>query len=102
MGLVGPKAAAAVPRLIALLGEPDVALRLGVCFGLKGIGPAAKAALPALRQASSDDPDKDVRKFAAFAIDSIERADPDRFEPVGLSPSQDTAVHLGQRYGHVD
>jgi TonB family protein len=71
LGDVGPKAAAAVPKLIALLSEPDEGLRNNACIGLKGIGPAAKDALPALRHALSD-PSPDVRKFAHFAIASIE------------------------------
>jgi HEAT repeat protein len=71
IGHVGPAAAEAVPKLVALLGDQDEGLRTNACLGLKGIGPAAKGALPALQHALSD-PSPDVRKFARFAITSIE------------------------------
>jgi hypothetical protein len=52
--------------------SPPVGVRNDACIALKGIGPAAKDALPALRRILSD-PSPDVRNFAAVAIASIER-----------------------------
>ena len=71
IGYIGPAAAEAVPKLVALLRDKDEGARNSACIGLKGIGPAAKGALPALRDALSD-PSPDVRRFAQFAIASIE------------------------------
>jgi HEAT repeat protein len=60
-----------VPELITLLSNPDEGSRNSACIALRGIGPAAKAALPALRNSLSD-PSKDVRQFAELAIKSIQ------------------------------
>jgi len=54
-----------------LLTDSDEGSRNSACIGLAGIGPAAKAALPALRVALSD-PSADVRRFAQRAIDKID------------------------------
>jgi hypothetical protein len=53
------------------LSNPDEGSRNSACIGLRGIGPAAKMALPALRNSLSD-PSKDVRRFAELAIKSIQ------------------------------
>ncbi len=50
----------------------DEGTRNSACMALRFIGPAAKQALPDLRKALSD-PGKDVRRFAALAIENIER-----------------------------
>lgn len=71
IGIIGPTAAVAVPKLIALLKSPNEGDRIDACFGLKGIGTAAKSALPALRDALSDR-NHDVRWAARKAITSIE------------------------------
>jgi HEAT repeat protein len=55
-----------------LLSNPNEGTRNSACIALRKIGPAAKQALPALRKSLSD-PSKDVRRFAALAIESIER-----------------------------
>lgn len=70
-GFIGPDAAEAVPALIGLLHNSDEGTRNSVCLGLRGIGVAAKAALPALREALSDQ-SAHVRGFAMLAIEKIE------------------------------
>ena len=50
----------------------EAGLRTSACIGLRGIGPAARDALPALREALSD-PHPDVRRFAHLAIEAIEK-----------------------------
>ena len=72
IGTIGPDAARAVPDLITLLSNDDEGSRNSACIALRFIGPAAKQALPDLRKALSD-PSKDVRRFAAWAIENIER-----------------------------
>lgn len=72
IGGIGADAASAVPALVALLDDDWEGSRNSACIALRGIGPAASAALPALRRALRD-PSSDVRRFAAAAIESIER-----------------------------
>lgn len=72
IGSIGPDAAPAVPDLISLLANSEEGSRNSACIALRFIGPAAKAALPALRKALSDR-SKDVQRFAALAIENIER-----------------------------
>lgn len=71
IGEIGIDAASAIPALLILLRNADEGSRIGACIALRGIGPAAEQATPALRQAL-DDPNKDVRRFAQQAIDSIQ------------------------------
>jgi adenylate cyclase len=76
IGWNGPGAAEAVPALVALLSKEDEASRNSACIALRGIGPAAKGALPALRQAALSDPSANVRGFAKRAIEAIEAQPP--------------------------
>jgi HEAT repeat protein len=71
IGAIGPDAPPAVPALIALLANPDEGSRIGACIALRGIGPAARDALPGLRTAL-EDASVDVRRFASRAIESIQ------------------------------
>jgi HEAT repeat protein len=71
IGQIGPRAARAVPALVALLTDPEEGPRIGASIGLAGIGPAASEALPALRQVLAD-PSADVRRVAERAIRMIE------------------------------
>ena len=71
IGQIGPDAAPAVLALIALLANSDEGSRISACIALRGIGPAARNALPALRKAL-EDPSVDVRRFAKNAIEQIE------------------------------
>jgi HEAT repeat protein len=59
--------------LTELLKNDDEGSRNSACIALGKIGPAAKAALPALRVALSDK-SQDVRRFAAEAIQRIEQS----------------------------
>jgi HEAT repeat protein len=76
IGEIGAPAGRAVPKLVALLGDADERIRDNACLGLRGVGPAAKSALPALQGLAMFDSSADVRKFARWAIDSIERPGP--------------------------
>ena len=71
IGNLGALGIAAIEPLIALLSHPDEGPRNAACMALRGIGPIARDALPALRKALKD-PSKDVRGFARHAIDAIE------------------------------
>jgi HEAT repeat protein len=72
VGMIGEEAAAAVPALAGLLEGVDEGSRISACIGLTGIGPRARAGLPALRHALAD-PSADVRQFAQQAINAIDR-----------------------------
>jgi HEAT repeat protein len=72
VGATVAEGVSAVPALIALLGSPSEGDRNSACIGLAGIGPAAKAALPALEKALADS-SRSVRAFAQRAIDRIDR-----------------------------
>jgi len=56
-----------------LLGDPDSEVRCEMAYGLEQFTAAAKAAAPTLRLLL-DDPSKDVQVAAAYALQSIERA----------------------------
>jgi HEAT repeat protein len=73
IGAIGSEASPAVPALIVLLGSAKEGSRNSACIGLAGIGPGARAALPALRISLSD-PSPDVRRFAQRAIDAIDKS----------------------------
>ena len=64
--VIGPKAAEAVPKLVALLDDANWMVRDDGCNGLRGIDP-----LPALRRARSD-PNPGKRQFAQRAVANIE------------------------------
>ena len=72
VGGLGANAADAVPALIELLKNDNEGSRNSACIALAEIGPAANAALPALRVALTDN-SQQVRRFAAQAIERIER-----------------------------
>jgi len=57
---------------ISDLTDTDEAIRLRAAKALGRYGPAAKAALPVLTEASRNDPDADVRRVAADAIARIQ------------------------------
>jgi HEAT repeat protein len=63
----GPAAADAVPRLTALLDDPDPMVRRNACRTLGRVGAAAKSAVPTLT-ARLTDPDPPVREYAAKAL----------------------------------
>jgi HEAT repeat protein len=71
VGNIGAYVAPAVPALVKLLASDNEGLRNSACIGLRGVGPPAKDAMPALRSALHD-PSRDVRRFAELAIASIE------------------------------
>jgi HEAT repeat protein len=64
-----------VARLERLLADRDDNVRLLAAKALGRMGSGAAKALPALQQAASKDPDRDVRSVAANAVDLI-RAKP--------------------------
>jgi HEAT repeat protein len=70
---MGPKAAPAVPALIAALQDPAASVRYPVTIALREIGPAAKAAVPALTKAAEEDLNDEV---AASALQALRAIDP--------------------------
>lgn len=64
--------AKAVPALITSLGEPSPMLRMHAAEALGAMGPLAKSALPALKEAA-EAKDEEVRKAAAAAIEAINK-----------------------------
>ncbi len=71
IGIIGPKAKAAVPSLIKALKDPDPSVRDWACYGLSNIGPAAKDAVPMLEDLMLNDKAMNVRRIAANAIGSM-------------------------------
>ena len=74
--VLGPKARAAVPALVRLLGDPDAFVRLNAARALSGLGPAATEAVPALIAAvcgatGSRWQDAALRDAAAAALGDI-------------------------------
>jgi len=66
-----PELAAKIrPVLVEALEASDAMTRLHAAKALGDLGPLAKAALPALKKASSDD-DEHVRKMVAEAIKAV-------------------------------
>ena len=63
-------AAKIAPVLAEALGESDAMTRLHAAKALRDLGPLAKAALSALKEAGNDE-DEDVRKMVAEAIKAI-------------------------------
>ena len=72
IGATGAAGVPAVPALIGLMDSPNEGERNTACIGLIGIGPSAKAALPALKKALSD-PSAAVQRFAQRAIEVIDQ-----------------------------
>jgi HEAT repeat protein len=69
---IGPDAAPAVPELSAALTDPEPAVRRNVALALGRIGPEAKGAIDALaRTLRPEEPDAEVRRFAAEALAHI-------------------------------
>jgi arylsulfatase A-like enzyme len=72
--LAAARDAANLPKLVALLGEPDVALRYWGATGLVALGARAASAEEALRKALAD-PAPNVRLAAAEAIAQLGKVD---------------------------
>jgi hypothetical protein len=70
-----------LPVLIELLASPEPAARQLACRGLAALGPSARPAEPALRQALSDE-DEQVRQEARAAIQDLNQEAADRVAPV--------------------
>jgi HEAT repeat protein len=77
LGLLGPKAVAAVPALAAALRDPLPGMRLWSAVALGQIGPAAKEAIPALLKAL-EDKEYRVAMAVSCAINEIDREAPTR------------------------
>src|SRR5689334_14055737 len=71
IGIMGPKAKAAVPALIKALKDKEASVRDWACYGLSNIGPDAKDAVPALEDLLLNDKERKVRSVAANALGSI-------------------------------
>jgi HEAT repeat protein len=75
LGAVGTADPAAVPALAEAVRDRDAAVRTAAVLCLLRIGPAARDALPALEEAARKDRDRQVRNYAARALEKI-RAEP--------------------------
>lgn len=64
---LGQLGRASVPRLVALLGDPSAAVRLGACTALAEL-PHGDAAVDALLKLAREDPEGDVRRAALGAL----------------------------------
>ena len=78
LGRLGPRAAPAVPALLAGLSDRDPKVRKDTADVLHRIGPPARPAVPALVSALND-PDSGVRAAAAWAL-QVAKPDPKRAE----------------------
>lgn len=63
--------AAAVPALVDALENGDPRIRLGAAEVLGRIGPSAAAAADRLEKSRADDPDAQVRRYAALALSAL-------------------------------
>ena len=68
---LGPAGAPAVPALIEALGDPEASVRYPVTVALREIGPAAKAAVPALKKLYEEDLNDEIASSARRAIKAI-------------------------------
>jgi len=72
LGIIGPAAKAAVPRITDLLKDPDRSVRWIAASELRMFGDAAKAAVPALTQLLKDE-DEQIRRAAKNTLNSLQR-----------------------------
>jgi HEAT repeat protein len=72
LGHVGNADAAAIPAVVAAIGDPDSRVRDQAVLSLLRLGPLARQALPALT-AAQNDPDDTVREHAVRAVARIEQ-----------------------------
>ena len=68
---LGAAAAPAVPALIEALKDPEASVRYPVTVALREIGPAAKAAVPALKKVYEEDINDEIASSARRAIKAI-------------------------------
>jgi HEAT repeat protein len=69
---MGPDAAPAVPALIKALDDPEPTVRFPVLVALGEIGPAAKAAVPKLKQMMDEEINDEIAAAAKRAIKRIQ------------------------------
>ena len=69
---MGPDAAPAVPALIKALDDPEPTVRFPVLVALGEIGPAAKAAVPRLKQMMDEEINDEIAAAAKRALKRIQ------------------------------
>ena len=69
---MGPAAAPAVPALIEALDDPEATVRFPVTVALGEIGPAAKAAVPKLKQMMDEEINDEIAAAAKRALRRIQ------------------------------
>ena len=69
---MGPDAAPAVPALIKALDDPEATVRFPVLVALGEIGPAAKAAVPKLKQMMDEEINDEIAAAAKRALKRIQ------------------------------
>jgi HEAT repeat protein len=70
--LLGPKAKAFVPELIAMLGSKTPFTQKNAIIALREMGPEAKDALPALKELAAKEQRQNIRRLAGEAVKAIE------------------------------
>ncbi len=71
LGNVGPADAEAFPALVAALRDRDPAVRCEAILALLKCGPSAAEALPVLTELRQRDPNPQVRRCAARAVEKL-------------------------------
>ena len=71
LGNVGPEDASALPALLGALQDRDAGVRREAILALLKCGPEAREAVPELTKLRQRDPDKQVRTYAARALEKL-------------------------------
>jgi HEAT repeat protein len=71
LGNVGPADTEALPALIAALKDRDAVVRAEAILALVKCGPTAGQAVPILQDLQERDPDAQVRRYAAKAVQKL-------------------------------
>jgi HEAT repeat protein len=87
----------AVPALVAALGSPDEALRMGAASALGRVRWGAKAAIPALAKVAAGDPSPHARKAAADALREIGPSLAELGESLAPGPDEEARVRAMAR-----
>ena len=73
LGNVGAADEAVLPALLGALADTDAGVRREAILALMKYGPGAREAIPRLTDLSKSDRDAQVRKYAARALEKLER-----------------------------
>jgi HEAT repeat protein len=91
LALLMNRAAPAVPTLAKVLSDKDPDVRQGAAAALAAVGPAASAALPAMRSALETEKEKGIRAQIIFALGTVGKDDPKVVESLRNALKDDNA-----------